>query len=128
MKIPIVVFLGLVIPGLCSSYSQSPDLSSHAAAQRAEADIQVLSTQLKLYQALNGFPPSTPRGLEALVNYPSSDPQPTLWRRLLQKLPPDPWGHPYLYRMPGVHNPNSFDVYSMGPDGKADTNDDIGNW
>ncbi len=30
---------------------------------------------------------------------------------------------PYQYRSPGVHNPGSLDVWSVGPDGK-----EIGNW
>ena len=29
---------------------------------------------------------------------------------------------------PGKHNPNGFDLFSVGPDGKAGTDDDIGNW
>ena len=40
----------------------------------------------------------------------------------------DPWKQPYRYRCPGLHNPNSYDVWSIGPDGKSGTDDDIGNW
>jgi general secretion pathway protein G len=29
---------------------------------------------------------------------------------------------------PGTHNPDSYDVWSLGPDGINGTQDDIGNW
>lgn len=42
----------------------------------------------------------------------------------------DAWDRPMRYRFPGVYNPESFDIYSVGPDGQDDggRNDDIGNW
>src|SRR5215469_2996450 len=30
----------------------------------------------------------------------------------------DPWGHPYQYVIPGRHNPNSYDLYSLGVSGQ----------
>ena len=42
------------------------------------------------------------------------------------KVPIDSWGHPYVYEFPGKHNPESYDLYSLGPDQKAGTDDDIG--
>ncbi|HEX7576494.1 MAG TPA: type II secretion system protein GspG, partial [Verrucomicrobiae bacterium] len=44
------------------------------------------------------------------------------------KWPVDPWGHKYIYEYPGKHNPDGYDLSSAGPDGKAGTGDDIGNW
>jgi general secretion pathway protein G len=61
------------------------------------------------------------------VKTPSSDPKPRRWRQLLEKVPEDPWGMPYQYRNPGVKNPNSFDLFSWGPDRK-ESEDDLGNW
>ena len=44
----------------------------------------------------------------------------------------DPWGHPNVYRCPGLHNTITFDVYSWGPDGKSKSGGEdpgeIGNW
>lgn len=37
-------------------------------------------------------------------------------------LPPDPWGHPIAYRRKDA----GFVVFSAGPDGKEDTDDDVG--
>ena len=47
--------------------------------------------------------------------------------QILKHVPLDPWNHFYHYVYPGVHNPQSFDIYSLGPDGVLSA-DDIGNW
>jgi hypothetical protein len=41
----------------------------------------------------------------------------------------DGWERPFRYRYPGIRHPESFDIYSCGPDGIDDggENDDIGN-
>jgi len=95
---------------------------------RVKADIQAIDMQLKLYQSMNGFLPTTEQGLQALVTRPDTDPKPTQWRQLMPKVPPDPWYTPYIYENPGKHNQNSYDLYSAGPDRKPGTDDDIGNW
>ena len=41
-------------------------------------------------------------------------------------LPQDPWGNDYQLLSPGEHG--NIDVYSVGLDGEAGTEDDIGNW
>ena len=43
-------------------------------------------------------------------------------------LPNDPWGNPYVYECPGKNNVSSYDIMSMGPDGRAGSEDDITNW
>ncbi|HEX4086858.1 MAG TPA: type II secretion system major pseudopilin GspG [Chthoniobacteraceae bacterium] len=95
---------------------------------RARADLQAIETQLKLYQAFNGFLPTTEQGLQALVTRPDTDPKPTQWRQYMPTVPLDPWHQPYIYENPGKHNPNSYDLYSAGADRKPGTDDDIGNW
>lgn len=40
----------------------------------------------------------------------------------------DPMGNPYQYECPGSENPTAYDLWSYGPDGDADTKDDITNW
>jgi uncharacterized protein (TIGR03067 family) len=39
----------------------------------------------------------------------------------------DPWGHQYGYQVPGRHG-SKPDVWSVGPDGKTGTDDDICSW
>lgn len=99
-----------------------------AQETRVQTDIQAISTQLKIYQATNGFYPSSEQNLDALVTRPTTAPVPKNWRMQFEKLPVDPWGNPYIYEVPGKKNPNSFDLYSAGPDTKNGTEDDIGNW
>ncbi len=89
-----------------------------------EADIQGINTQLGLYESMNGFYPTTEQGLQALVTQPNTDPKPTRWYQLYKELPKDPWGSDYIYRSPGLKNPNGYDLYSAGPDRKPDTTDD----
>jgi len=75
--------------------------------------------------------PSTAEGLQALVTAPAG--KADRWRGPYvvgdkTKIFTDPWGTPYQYRYPGIHNKNKPDVWSKGPDGRNGTADDIGNW
>jgi general secretion pathway protein G len=87
-------------------------------------DIQAIRTQLRLYESMNGFVPSTEQGLQALVSQPSSEPVPSRWTQLFEKVPKDPWQTPYVYVNPGRKNPNGYDLYSAGKDRQPDTADD----
>jgi general secretion pathway protein G len=95
---------------------------------RVKSDINSLTESLRLYNAMNGFYPTTDQGLQALVTKPDTDPRPTQWKQYMEQLPLDAWQMPYQYECPGKHNPNSFDIYSCGPTRKPDAPDIIGNW
>jgi general secretion pathway protein G len=85
-----------------------------------------IKTPLFTYKMAMGTYPSTNDGLNALIAAPSTNAD--NWRGPYLadgKLPPDPWGQPYQYCNPGVHNKNSYDVWSKGPPDKPT---DIGNW
>ena len=100
-----------------------------AKEQRVGADIQAITTQLRVYEMLNYAPPTTSQGLEALVKKPSGSPTPPKWRQLMETIPLDPWGNPYQYAYPGQHG--MIDIYSLGADGREGgegLNADIGNW
>ena len=97
---------------------------NQAKHMRVVADIQVFSTQLKLYQTMNGSLPSTEQGLRALVQEPTSSPRPARWRQLISGIPPDPWNANYIYRCPGLQHPDGYDLFSAGPDRKPNTTDD----
>ena len=91
---------------------------------RVQGDLQALNTQLRLYQSLNGFYPTTEQGLQALVSPPSTDPRPSRWTQLMSEVPKDPWNLPYVYVCPGRKNSGGYDLYSAGPDRTPDTSDD----
>ena len=80
-----------------------------------------------MYKLDNGRYPSAEQGLAALVTRPALAPIPRNYPEdgYIRRLPQDPWGR-YRLRNPGRHG--KLDVFSLGPDGIADTDDDIGNW
>ena len=113
----IVVLLGVAINKLGNQVG-------FAKGVAVRADVNAIGTQLKLYESVNGFYPTTEQGLQALVTQPSSEPRPSHWYQLFKEIPKDPWGNNYIYLNPGRKNPNGYDLYSAGPDRKADTADD----
>lgn len=117
----VVTIIALLLGTAIFKLSGNVEYARHV---RVQGDIQGISTQLKLYQSMNGFYPTTDQGLQALVTQPDTDPKPTRWYQLYSELPKDPWQSDYVYRCPGTKNPSGFDLYSAGPDRKPDTQDD----
>jgi general secretion pathway protein G len=106
-----------------------------ARVTTTKAQIQSLEAALTTYQMDNGRFPTTEQGLRALIEKPSGAPEPYAWRPggyLSKKsLPKDAWNGDYQYASPGENNPDSFDLWSLGRDGKpggTDEDADIGNW
>ena len=96
----------------------------YARHTRIQADIQGINTQLRLYESINGFYPTTEQGLQALVTQATTEPLPSHWYQLYKELPKDPWQVGYIYRCPGIKNPSGYDLFSAGPDRQPDTADD----
>lgn len=95
---------------------------------RVKSDLETISTQLKVYQMENLDFPTTSQGLQALVQPPTVPPKPRNWIQLLKvEALTDPWGSPYQYLKPGKNNPDSFDLWSLGPN-KTQGDKNIGNW
>jgi len=124
----VVVIIGLlatlVLPRVLGRQEQ-------AQIEKTRADIQALSSALKLYKLDNFNFPSTQQGLEALVREPAGDPPAKNWKKggYVERLPDDPWGNAYQYLSPGQHG--EFDLWSWGSDGKPGGEDaaaDITNW
>src|ERR1051326_6131089 len=113
----IVILLGVAV-------SKLGNTTGVAKSVAVRADVQSIGTQLKLYESINGLVPTTEQDLQALVTQPSSEPCPSHWYQLFKEVPKDPWGNNYIYLCPGRKNSNSYDLYSAGPDRKADTADD----
>jgi general secretion pathway protein G len=117
----VVTIIALLLGAAIYKLGGNVEYSRHV---RISSDIQGIGTQLKLYESMNGFFPTTEQGLQALVVQPSSDPQPTRWYQLYKELPKDPWNTTYIYLNPGRKNPTGYDLYSAGQDRKPDTPDD----
>jgi general secretion pathway protein G len=114
----------LLIAACAVALAKLSAMASFAQSVHVREDIMAIGTQLKLYESMNGFLPTTEQGLEALVSQPETEPQPARWYQLFPAVPQDPWGTKYEYRMPGRKNSDGYDLYSAGPDRKVDTADD----
>jgi general secretion pathway protein G len=113
------ILAALVIPKIAGT-------SEHSREVAAAADIHGgIKTALDHYEIDCGF---YPRSLNDLLVQPGDAKN---WRGPYldgTQLPVDPWGNPYVYYYPGKRNANGYDLFSVGPDGKEGTDDDIGNW
>ncbi len=113
----IVVLMGLGVGLLSGNLDFAKDT-------RVRSDLKTLKMQLQLYETMNLRLPTTQQGLKALVEKPSSPPEPRRWRQLLEREMVDPWDNTYQYVNPGRKNPNGYDLYSLGPD-REESEDDM---
>ncbi|MEE1920815.1 type II secretion system major pseudopilin GspG [Pseudomonas sp. 148P] len=121
----VVVILGILAAMVVPKVLDRPD---QARATAARQDIAGLMQALKLYRLDQGRYPNQNQGLKALVEKPASGGQDS-GRGYLERLPNDPWGHPYQYLNPGANG--EIDVFSLGADnqpGGEGVNADIGSW
>ncbi|HKF96551.1 MAG TPA: type II secretion system major pseudopilin GspG [Gammaproteobacteria bacterium] len=124
----VVVILSILAAIVVPNVMSSPD---EARIVKAKQDIRALESALNLYRLDNYVYPSTEQGIQALVTRPTTPPEPQNWKAegYIDRLPTDPWGHPYQYLSPGQNG--EFDLYSMGADGQLDgqgVNADVSNW
>lgn len=104
-----------------------------AKADAAKSQIEIFTLALDAYRLDNDAYPTSEQGLSALRVRPSAGAAPRNWRGpyLRKDVPVDPWGRPYIYVAPGLENPTSYDLYTLGRDGKpggADEDADITSW
>ncbi len=104
--------VGLVGPRVLNYLSESK-------VKAAKIQIESFSAALDLYYLDNGAYPGTGDGLTALVERP---PSALAWNGPYLKtgsVPVDPWGHPYVYKVPGDHAPYEIDSYGAGGAGNS---------
>jgi general secretion pathway protein G len=119
----LLAFIGFLLYALVTPRIYSGP--GHARPRAAHADIISIKIALDRFEVDNGY---FPKSLQDLVQQPADAKN---WHGSYldsTNLPIDPWGSPYIYEYPGKHNKNGCDLFSAGPDGKAGTDDDIGNW
>lgn len=107
----VVAIIGLLVAYVGPRYVSQIGKSETAAAR---AQIDALAKALDTFRLDTGHYPSTAQGLAALRIRPASE---TRWNGpYLQKdVPADPWGKPYVYRVPGTKS--DYDLLSYGRDG-----------
>ena len=107
----------IVIIGLLAGYVAPRYFSQigKSEVQVAKAQIDSLEKALDQYRLDNRHYPSAELGLQALVAKPANE---VAWAGpyLKKAVPNDPWGRPYVYRVPGTSG--EFDLFTLGKDGK----------
>jgi len=107
----------IVIIGLLAGYVAPRYFSQvgRSEIQVARAQIDSLEKALDQYRLDTRRYPSAEEGLAALVARPASV---SGWNGpyLKKAVPSDPWGRPFVYRVPGEKG--DFDLISLGRDGK----------
>ena len=124
----VVIIIGLLAAVVAPQMLTKVD---DARVAKAKQDVQALQTALTMFRLDNFSYPSTEMGLKALAQKPDSTTVKN-WRPggYVQHVNKDPWGHDYLYQVPGTHG-GEYDLYSLGADGKPGGeryDADIGNW
>ena len=121
----VMVIIGLLVAYVGPRYFAQIGKSEVKAAK---AQIDSLGKALDQYRLDTGHYPSTEQNLAALNTKPGSEAK---WEGpyLMKTVPPDPWGHPYVYKSPGEHG--DYDLLSLGKDGQpggSGENADITSW
>lgn len=103
---------GLVGPRLFGKVDSSK-------VQTAQTQIKMLRSAVGILQLDIGVAPPADQGLKWLTEAPSEDQLKAQWKGpyIDGKLPLDPWGNPFAYKVPGI-NGQPFSILSYGLDGK----------
>ena len=117
----------LLILGLLASIA-APRVTKYlrkAKVETAKIQVDALSAAVDSFHLDTGRFPTAQEGLRVLMEQPA---EPAGWDGpYLKKRDSlsDPWGHPYLYRIPG--RKNDYDIYTLGADqregGEGDARD-----
>jgi general secretion pathway protein G len=125
----VVAILGVLTTIVGPSLFKNVDKSRQVTAR---TQLEIFKVALSNYNLDTGGYPTTLQGLDALVKKPMTPPIPDNWDGpYIEKIPLDPWGSPYQYVSPGRYNKGSYDLWSMGKDGRdggQGIEEDITNW
>jgi general secretion pathway protein G len=98
----VIVIIGLLAGYVAPRYFSQVGKSE---IQVARAQIDAIEKALDHYRLEHRRYPTSEEGLQALGPY------------MKKAVPNDPWGRPYVYRIPGQKG--EFELFSYGRDGKA---------
>jgi general secretion pathway protein G len=127
----VIVILGILAAFVVPRLAKRPE---DARVMKARIEISNIEQALELYYLDNGIYPSMEQSLGALIEKPQTGEIPENWKEggylVKGRLSADPWGNPYIYVSPGIHNAD-YDIYSLGKDGQEGGEGydaDITNW
>lgn len=121
----VMVIIGLLVGYVGPRYFAQLGKSEIKAAR---AQIDGLSKALDQFRLDVGHYPTAEQGLASLVERPANEPK---WGGpyLTKAVPLDPWGHLYVFTIPGEHG--EYELLSYGKDGRPGGEGeaaDIANW
>ena len=121
----LAMLMALVAPRVLKS-------GEKANVKKAQVDIAAFKEVLKMYHLDMKKFPTTEQGLAALSEEPEDMEDDSPWDGPYletEGVPLDPWNNPYQYEFPSTHGKSDYpDIWSWGPDGEDETEDDIVNW
>jgi general secretion pathway protein G len=106
------LLIGLVAPAALRQLGSAKEKIAHQSIER-------LAGVLDIYKLDVGNYPTSDQGLAALIVPPQGIER---WNGPYikgEKVPEDPWGHPFVYRFPSQRPGHEYDLYSLGPSGQA---------
>jgi general secretion pathway protein G len=119
----VLVILGVLAAIVVPKFAGRTEQARKTAAQ---TQLSSFATGLDAFEVDNGYYPKGKNGLYDLVTQPRDAKK---WTGpYLKEVPKDPWGNEYIYECPGKNNPTSYDLMSMGLDGRVGGDDDVTNW
>jgi general secretion pathway protein G len=109
----IATLAGVVAPALFGNVGE-------ARRTAARAQLEIFALALDAFRLDVGDYPTETDGLGALRTAPVDEGRRARWRGpyLRREAPPDPWGRPWIYRVPGASSADGYDLYSLGRDGR----------
>ena len=102
----IAILMSFVAPYVLNRPDQARDL-------KLKFDFEAIESALALYKLDNGKYPTQELGFDHLINGENGS-------KYLSKIPEDPWGSNYVYKMEN----NVVEIISIGPDGLLDGPED----
>ena len=139
----LLIVLGILVMLIALAAPRLLGTRKKANIKTAQSQIGLLRGALEHYMLDTNKYPATEEGLRALSVRPAeadagSDPEGgggggavDGWGGpyLNKELPKDPWGNDYQYAYPPERGTSDFpDIWSWGPDGEDNTEDDICSW
>jgi general secretion pathway protein G len=126
-----VIILGVIILGIMMSV---PTIDGPKGKAKIQITRSLVSGTGPIAAALDQFKRDEghyPKELIELAHVPiAAEVTAAKWRGPYIQNPDDlkdAWGHPMNYRYPGRRHLDSYDLWSVGPDGESGTDDDISN-
>jgi general secretion pathway protein G len=107
----VILIIGLLATIVVQNLRSATDKAKRVKAQ---ADISQIKSALDRYYLDAGSYPTSDQGLPALMVAPTGSNDPKDWGGpYIERIPLDPWGHPYVYQSDG----NEYLLKSYGADG-----------